>query len=344
MTHARVMRLHQMFCAFASISLLAGPAYAEEVVLRMSTSAPDGTTWAHELKAFAREVETGTEGHVKVKWYWGGIAGDEVQQMKRIERGQLDGSASGGVLCQDASPSMRVVGIHGVFNGREEASFVLNRLRPRLEEEFRASGYVYVAATGLGPDMMFSKVPIKTFDDLRKLKVWHWDIDQRGMQLDTEIGLHDVLLSLESLAAGMEDGRIDSFITNPASLVAFQWVHLPKFVLYLPMGYSWGCLVMSTRAFEKISLEHQQVIRAAGAATGVRLDEQGRKMDEAMFNGVLQKLGIKVLPASDALRAEFLALARGARDKLGDQLVPAAALQQVLALLADYRSEHTGTH
>jgi TRAP-type C4-dicarboxylate transport system substrate-binding protein len=333
-----------MFCAFATIASLGGAAHADKVVLRMATSAPDGIIWARELRAFAREVDTGTGGEVKVKWYWGGIAGDELQLGDRIKRGQIDGAASGGVLCQAASPAMRVAGIHGVFNAREEAAYVLNRLRPKLEEEFRAAGYVYVAAAGLGPDMMFSRVPLRGYDDLKKLKVWHWNLDARGQLLDREMGLNDVPLAIEELGAGMEDARIDAFITNPASMIAFQWVSYPKYALNMPMGYTWACLMISSRSFERINLEHQQIIRSAGAAVGVRLDEVGKQMDDAMLGGVLQKQGIKVLTPSEVFRSEFLAIARGARDRLGEKLAPLTALQQVLALLADYRSEHSGTH
>jgi TRAP-type C4-dicarboxylate transport system substrate-binding protein len=338
--HKTFCALASSFCALASFCSFDAPARADKVVLRMATSAPDGTTWARELRAFAREVESATFGGVQVKWYWGGIAGDELQLRDRIRRGQIDGAASGGVLCQESSPAMRVVGIHGVFHSREETSFVLNRLRPRLEQDFHAAGFVYVGASNLGPDLLFTRAPIGAYDDFKKLKIWHWDLDQRGSLIDLEMGLHDVLLSLADLGPAMEDGRINAFITDPASLVAFQWTSLPRFVLNLPLGYSWGCLMIAERAFERIPLDQQQIIRAAGAAAGVRLDEVGRQLDDAMLGGLLQKLGIKLVPPNDALRAEFLSIARTARDHLSDKIVPAAVLQEVLALLADYRSEH----
>jgi TRAP-type C4-dicarboxylate transport system substrate-binding protein len=338
------MRAHPWCFALATCTLVlagGGAAHAQaKVVLRLATSAPDGTTWARELRAFAREVESETDGAVAVKWYWGGIAGDEVQLDQRIRRGQLDGGASGGNLCQAASPSMRVIGVRGLFNTREEAGYVLHRLKPTLEQEFLQAGYVFVGAAGLGPDMLFTREPVHDLEGLRKRKVFQWNIDTRGQLMSKDLGLTSVPLPLEELRAAAEDGRIDAFITNPASALAFQWLSLARYVLVMPFGYSWGCLVISQRAFERIPLEHQQTIRSAGAKTGVRLDEVGRQMDDAMLGGVMQKQGIKIEVAGEAARREFLAAARAVRDHLGDQLVPIAALQQVLALLADYRSEH----
>ncbi len=86
---------------------------AAEVVIRMATVAPDGTSWARELKAFDREVQTVTHGQVRVKWYFGAIAGGEDEVKERIERNQLDGAASGGMMCQRVAPSMRVTRVMG---------------------------------------------------------------------------------------------------------------------------------------------------------------------------------------------------------------------------------------
>lgn len=82
-------------------------AHAEPVTLRLATVAPDGTGWARELKAFGREISTSTHDDVLIKWYMSGIAGDELQSHERVQRDQLDGILSGGMLCQRLAPSMR---------------------------------------------------------------------------------------------------------------------------------------------------------------------------------------------------------------------------------------------
>ena len=73
------------------------PLWAQHVV-RMATPAPEGTGWAREIHAISREVEAATHDGVKLKWYLGGIAGDELQMGERVRRDQLDGVGSGGML------------------------------------------------------------------------------------------------------------------------------------------------------------------------------------------------------------------------------------------------------
>src|SRR3954468_20263190 len=127
-----MMRPHQTFCALALLAAAAS-AWADgtpKYVLRMATAAPDGTTWARELRAFTNDVEQATHGEVRVKLYFGGIAGNELETEARMKRGQLDAVASGGMLCQQLSRSFRIMRIPGLFAPHDEAAWVLQRLKP----------------------------------------------------------------------------------------------------------------------------------------------------------------------------------------------------------------------
>src|SRR3954466_7055760 len=98
--------------------------HAEPVQLRMAAIAPDGTSWARELKAWARGVESGTHGEVKVKWYLGGIAGEETAALDRVDRDQLDGVA-GALMCEALAPTLRVMRVPGLIQNREAGAKVL---------------------------------------------------------------------------------------------------------------------------------------------------------------------------------------------------------------------------
>lgn len=327
--------------AIAALLLLPAVAGAEaRHVLRLATVAPDGTAWARELKAFSREVEIITQGDVKVKWVLGGIAGSEVEVDERIRRGQLDGTASGGMLCQKMAPSMRVMRIRGVFNTRDEAAHVMQRIAPQLEEEAARSGYVLLGTTGLGPDVVFSRHPITGLEDLRRYRLWRWDLDDIAMSLDEALNMKYVPMSLEQAGQAYDDGKIDGFIAIPTAALAFQWFTRARYLIDLRMGYLWGCLIVARRSFDKLPFEHQQTIRSATAKLVKRFEDIGRQQDDALLNGLFEKQGLKPLPVSDTLRAQFLAAAREAREKLGEKLVARPLLEKVLAILADYRAEH----
>ena len=129
-----------LVAAAAVVAALAGsPAGADPAAVRMASMAPDGTAWARELKAYARDVEAATGGDMRIKLYLGGIAGDEAAVPDRIKKGQLDGEMAA-VTCERMAPSLRVLRVPGLIRRRDEATYVIDRLRPTIEAEFRQKG------------------------------------------------------------------------------------------------------------------------------------------------------------------------------------------------------------
>lgn len=316
------------------------PAGAEVVTLRMATAAPDGSAWARELVAFSREVKAATKDQVQVKWYLGGIAGGELEVRDRIQRGQLDGTGSGGMLCQELSPSMRIMRMRGLFLNSDEATYVRGRLKPVFDEEFRAAGFVHLASANLGSEVLLSRRPVRTLDELRKLRFWRWDLDRIAAEIDRAMGVGSQLLPLGDAGRAYEEGRIDGFLAVPAATVAFQWFSRARYVMDLPMmGHLWACLIVTERAFDRVSYDDQQVVRAAAAKLSARLNEVSRAQDAALLGGLFAKQGLQPIHPSEAFRAELLNASRRIRERMGEQLLPKGLLAQVLTLLADYRSE-----
>src|SRR4051812_49315438 len=109
----------------------AATAHADAPVqLRFAGIAPEGTGWGREARAFARQIETASEGRLTVHMYLGGIAGDDLEMGQRMRRDQLDGVLSAGTVCQEVAPSFKVFRIPGLIQDRGEISYVLTRLLP----------------------------------------------------------------------------------------------------------------------------------------------------------------------------------------------------------------------
>ena len=52
--------------------------------LKISTLAPEGTTWANNLKKMVKEIKKATNKKVKFKVYYGGAQGDEPDILRKI--------------------------------------------------------------------------------------------------------------------------------------------------------------------------------------------------------------------------------------------------------------------
>ncbi|MDB4970578.1 MAG: TRAP-type C4-dicarboxylate transport system, substrate-binding protein [Myxococcales bacterium] len=319
---------------------VAGIAHAEPTTLRMGTIAPGGTEWARITRAIAEDLSTRTDGQVLTKWYLGGIAGDELQMAERVRKDQLDGIASGGTLCTRLSPSMRVLRIVGLFQTRDESAYVAGRLKPIFDDEFHKAGFVNLGEVGIGPDLIFSRTPIMSMDDLKKARLWIWELDQVFRASWPLLGVPVVPTRIDDAERAYDEKRVDGFLAVPTAALAFQWSAKARYVSDLRVSFLRSCILMSTRAFDALSLEQRGALLQTAGKGILQLEELGRRQDEQLVGGLFAKQGLTKTAVSEAFRADFFAQARAVREQIAARLVPAALLQRVLSLLADYRAEH----
>jgi len=308
--------------------------------LRFATIAPEGTGWAREVKAFTREIEQNAGGRIDIHVYLGGIAGDDMEMGQRMRRDQLDGALSAGMLCQEIAPAFAVFRVPGLVQDRNEESYVQTRLFPTLREQARAHGMVLLTTGSLGTDVILSRVPIDSMETLQRLKLWQWDLDRTAVAFSRAMGMHPVPLPVTDAGKAYETGQTEGFIAVPSAVFGFQWFSRQVYMSQLPFAPLHGCAVMTTAAFDRLPADLREIIETASVKFGLRIGETTRAQDEELLGGLFAKQGVRSVPVSPLLRAQFLDAAHAARDKLGTQLVPNELLMQVQSFLADYRSVH----
>jgi TRAP-type transport system periplasmic protein len=309
------------------------PPSPEQTVLRMAAIAPEGTSWARELKAFARGVEKQTDGAVRVKWYLGGVAGDESEEVARIRRDQLDGAA-GAMVCEILAPSLAVTRVGGLLHNRADASRVVNQLTPTLIEEFQRNGFVFLGAAGFGLDVIFSRTPIRSLADMRRSKFWIRKYDDVLRSSLSAIGVQIVQLPYSEATQAYADGRIDGFIATPASALAFQWATLTHAYTDIKVAYLPGCMAIATRAFDKLPFAQQQAVRQESAALAVRFEDVGRQFDHQLLDEIFDKHGLTRVVPSPAFVRELNAALLEARAKIDPKLVSPSLLARALRALS----------
>jgi TRAP-type C4-dicarboxylate transport system substrate-binding protein len=325
----------------AALMLASVAARGDTTLLRIAVLAPDGTSWARDAKAWARDVESASSGRLRVHLYFGAIAGDDVEVERRMQREQLDGALSGGILCQNVAPSLRVMRIPGLIQDSNEGSFVLTRLLQTLRGEARARGFTLLAFTWLGRDVVLSRRPIDSMDALRRLRLWQWSLEPALIAYSRAMGLDVVPLAIGDAGRAYEDGRIDGFVAIPAAILGFQWYARRMYLSRLPFSPVIACLVTSAASFDRLPTDLRDALAGESAKSALRFSETARMQEQQLLDrGLFVKQGMTLTPVPMLLRAQFLDAARDARDKLGSRVVPDELVMKVQAWLADYRSEH----
>ena len=57
---------------------------AQAVTLKIATLSPEGSSWMQKFRASAKEIKARTDSRVKIKYYPGGVMGDDAAVLKKI--------------------------------------------------------------------------------------------------------------------------------------------------------------------------------------------------------------------------------------------------------------------
>lgn len=318
--------------------LMTQPVRADGPVrLRFATVVPDGTAWAREIHAMQRQIAAETGGTLEIKWYFGGIAGGEMESIARIRRGQLDGTL-GSAFCEQLAPSLRALRLPGLAKTRGEHQHVLGLLRPALASEAERAGFVDVGEAPIGTHYFFTSVPVRDLAQLRRQRLWVWDLFGADRAVLSAIGLSVVPLPIADAARAFDDGKIDGFVATPTAALAYQWSTRARYVSSLPVNFLEGCLMVSKSAWDELSISHRQALRTAVAEFAIRSESLSFTQDAELLGRLFDRQGLHRVDAPASFREELDRAAFQARRQLDPQIVPPSLIADVVRWLADYRA------
>jgi TRAP-type C4-dicarboxylate transport system substrate-binding protein len=334
-----------VFASWLASWLSAGRAAADPpVVLRMATVAPEGTLYARAMRSIGAEVEERSQGAVRFKWYFSAIAGDEPQVADRIKRGLLDGTTSSNFVCERISPSMRVLSLPGLFRTRAESAYVAKELTPLFSGEMKRAGFTLLTVIGVGPEIIFSRAPIRNMAQLRAAQLWQWDANESGVAAGRALGLRLSPLPILEAGPAYDQGRVDGFLAYLGGALVYQWARQAAYMIDLRVRYVQACVVVADRALDRLSPANRQLIRDTFAEAQDRYEQLLGQQDEMLLGGLFQRQGVKPLPIDAGFRSEFEAAAQKARQELSESWIARPLLDRVLRLLLAYRDRRTGEH
>jgi TRAP-type C4-dicarboxylate transport system substrate-binding protein len=309
--------------------------------IKVATLAPDGSTWMdifHEMNA---EVYEKTGQQVKFKVYPGGVLGNESDVIRKIRVGQVHGSAFTGGGLTEIYPDLRVLGLPLLFQSHAEFNHVLDKLGPRVEQEFGKKGYVVLGWPQLGFTYCFSRRDIRSVADLRAGKPWMWGTDPIMSSVFKQARVNPVSVDVGDVLTGLQTGLLDTAFNTPLGVIALQWFTRLETMTDLPLTYSTGGFLVTKKAFGKLTPELQQTVKEVCAKHIDRLTEETRREDKAAVE-VFKKEGIRVLEPTPEGMQEFRALSRGVTDQLKGKAFSAEIHELVMTHLNEYRRAQGG--
>lgn len=332
------MRVLNLLCTAASLWLASSSLSAAS--LKIATLAPEGTHWMKQMRAAGAEVKQATAGRVELKFYPGGVMGNEGTVLRKMKLGQLQGGAFAATELAGVYPDIQVYGLPFLFRDQAEADAVRTTLDPLIRSGMAEAGFVVAGITGGGFAYLLSTQSIDTLEAVRATKVWTPSNDTVAKVAFEGAGITPVPLSLQDVYTALQTGLVETAGNTPTGAIAFQWHTKLKYLFDLKVNYVAGVLVFDKRAFDKLDPADQVLVQQAVAAAFQRINDAAFA-DDAKALEALAGQGVTVIAASAEEARKWQEVGTAAIDTLrANQAVSGTVLDAALAARDAWRASH----
>lgn len=316
------------------------PLTGAATTFKIATLSPDGSSWMQKFRAAAKTIRERTDGRVKFKFYPGGVMGDDKAVLRKIRIRQLQGGAIASGALSAIYPDSQIYNLPMQFRNLAEVDAVRARLDQRLLDGLKQKGFVSFGIAEGGFAYLLSQYPITTVAELRRHKAWVPDIDRMSREAIEAFDIQPIPLPMGDVLTALQTGLVDTVAAPPIVTLALQWHTQVKYLLDLPLLYSYALMIIDKRAFDRLKPSDQKIVHEVMGQTFREIDRQNRVDNEQAMTALRQQ-GIEFLQPAPAAREEWESLAAKARRHLRkiEHFDP-----QLMAILQQTLDEMRGTH
>jgi len=335
------MRVSVIVQLAAVLLLVMLPGQALGIRLKIATLSPDGSVWMQKMREGAQEVARRTNNRVRIKYYPGGVMGDDKAVMRKIRVGQLQGGAVVGGSLTKYFKDNQIYGLPLKYKSYKEIDYVRSYLDKRIIDGLEKGGFVIFGIAEGGFAYVMSTEPIRTVEEMRGQKVWVPDNDKMIMEAIKAFDIQPIPLSIADVRAGLQTGLINTVTIPPIGAVALQIHTQIKYVMDEPFLYIYGVLAVDRKVFMRLSPGDQTVFRQVMGSVFRELNRINRN-DNAKAMEAMRKQGIEFIKPPAASLNKWYADAA----TVPGRLIKAGSLSREMvdaleSLIEDYRSQKT---
>jgi TRAP-type C4-dicarboxylate transport system substrate-binding protein len=282
------------------------------------------------------ELEKRTQGQVTVEVVSLpelGLTGFELVRVTRsgvVDLGDVLPSYIAGEV-----PAVEAVDLPCLFPDLDSSVKAHMAFMPALKKYQDKLGGVVLGAYLWPGQMIFSRKPVRSPADLRGLKIRVYGTAQT--ELARGLGMEPVSIPFAEVYTALERGTVDAGFTGTYPGFALKWYEVTKYMVDINHGPVSGTLVVSKRAWDRLSPERRDLLVKLGEEFSRRGWEMGRRTTQEGVDKNREK-GMELIPLSKEVTA-------AARDVMMKTVVPSWARRagpEASALFDQYIAPYSG--
>jgi TRAP-type C4-dicarboxylate transport system substrate-binding protein len=288
------MRISRSSLCVLVLILAAGPLCAQrKITIKLASLVPENTPWGAAINRMATSWSEATNGEVELVVYHNGIAGDEAEVLRKLKLNQIQAAIFTSIGLNSVTPEVMTVSYPFLIHNDQELEAVLNQVRPELDEKMRQNGFVTLAWARAGWIKIFTKSPVFTPGDLRRLKVSTNPDELEMMQAFKTMGYQMVPLSLNDVLVSLNSGMVDAVYQSPISVAGFQIFGVAKHMTGINVAPFMGGIVMNNTSWRRIPDRYKPRLQAICKRVETDIESSISQLETDAI-GTMTKYGLTV--------------------------------------------------
>lgn len=309
----------------------------QKFTIKLATIAPEESTWMNTMRRLDRELRKQTSGEVGFRFYPGGILGDERDVLRKIRIGQLHSAGFTGVGMGDITSEVRILDTPFMFRSHKEVDFICDKFNDYFANSFSKNGYELLGWAEVGFLYIFTKSPVRSLDDLRKIKMWVWQGDPVAEATFKAFGLKSIPLSVIDVMTALQTNMVDGVYASPLAIIALQWFTKVKYMMEVPIANSAGAVLLSQKMNQRLPENHRETLKKLAKDYLARLTRLLRQQNDDAIQ-TLKRNGIQIIAPPDASTLQdYYELSASVRRELAGKFYSEAILDRVESSLKAFR-------
>ncbi len=306
--------------------------------LKIATIAPDGTNWMKQMRQAGEEIKQKTEGRVQLRFYPGGVMGNDNSMLRKMRAGQLQGGAITGGGLSAIYGDAQIYDLPFQFRNLTEVSAVRQQMDQQIIDGLLDKGLVSFGLSEGGFAYLLSNKPVRSTEDMQGLKIWIPEGDEVNAQMFKALGISPIPLPLTDVMTGLQTGLIDTIASSPAGAISLQWHTQIKYLTEVPLAYLYATLVIQDKALKPLTESDRKILSETLQTTFAALNKQNRE-DNVQALEALRQQGVEFVQPTLAQQKAWEQHANEVLGRLSSQgIFSAGMLSQMQSLVQKQRS------
>jgi TRAP-type C4-dicarboxylate transport system substrate-binding protein len=250
---------------------------------------------------------------------------------------QLQAAAITGVGLGSIIQDFYAVQLPLVIRNPEEMDYVMGELEPEFERMLEEKGFTLVAWFLAGWAYLFSKTPVSTPEEAKRLKLQGDPASPEIIDAWKDLGFHVVAIAPTEVLTALQSDLVESFLLTPLTAAAMQWFGLAKNMMDIPLAPMLTGIVVSERVWEDIREPLRNELVAIVDRHLRTLSRETATLEREAIQVMLEN-GLRINPVSAKSAAAWQGVMEEGLELITGIVVSERTFEEVQVLLWEYRS------